>query len=432
MTISQGRIIDDEFQHQAAKQSERTFETGSSFARLHPELVVLSDSPEARRPKETVEIKEKGEVKEKEAAVEEPRNEQIQEASPPELQELDPLPASDIEGPDALKPNTSGADEPQDEVERSTSTLPSYMRALSLSRSKQDANAEDAQTSASTKIFTPLPSKPLPARAGGALAGGREVEVVHELALIALGLGQFRAEDGVTTLFEQDALFGDMGLDAKHGEEKEEAKDEEISAPQETSTPSNFSTTATTPTSTTKAWGAALKSGASTSWKGISSGASIAGKGIADASRSVAETVSSRAEQVTEKKKGKGPVKPNELCHYDSRARAIIFVAATSMGCKGKDVFMGEKVLGQSIYFLMSEGRSAAQKKEGKDPLDNLPAGADLDVKTGRINSSSAEASEGGGDRKSWMNSISSSAVAKEKGKSSWGKNAAIAGGFVL
>lgn len=449
--------MDDDLQHAAAKKPEETFETGSSYARLHPGLVVLSDDPDAGRPKEKEKVleeeKEEGEEgkgiekeDEQDQVIQSPQEDQNQRPESP--QELDPTPASPSEGPEALSSINPADSQAEIAAEKSGSLLPSYMRSLSLSSSKKDSTSAEDQPSPSAKVFTPPPPTPLPPRAGGALDVGREVEVVHELVLIALGLGQFRAEDGSTTVWEQDALFGDMGLDKEEKMEEKVVEDEVQEKPSTIDSNQDASNVDSTPTN--KAWGV-FKSGATSSWKGISSGASIAGKniasgasiagkGIVDASRSVSETIapprSDQASSTTsEKGKGKAPTKPNEICHYDARARAIIFTAVTCMGSKPKDIWMGEKVLAQSIYFLMSEGRNEAKKKNGKDLFENVPAGADVDIKSGSVNSNSnqeEEEEQTTNDRKGWMNSISTSMVNKEKGKANWGRNAAIAGGFVL
>ena len=119
----------------------------------------------------------------------------------------------------------------------------------------------------------------------------------------------------------------------------------------------------------------------------------------------------------------KKPVKPNELCHYDARARAIIFVALTAMGVSGKLVWLAEKVMAQTIYFIMTEANRAAASRDGKDLIQSLPSGASLDTRTGSVTQPS--------DRSAYMNQHSGSVVEREKGKAGWGKWAAMGGGFI-
>lgn len=268
-------------------------------------------------------------------------------------------------------------------------------------------------------------------RSGGAFeeenARGREIEVVHELLLVALGLGQYRAEDGATTLFEQDALFGDTSVEvapspaaAQHPPEAPAPDAAPISATPPPLPPRNNAadrgsdgaTTSASEGAAGNAWGA-LKTGAASSWKNIAT----TSKGVKDGISSSFATPSNEEEPSNEKrKKGDGPTKPNEPCHYDSRARAIIFVAATAMDVQGMDAWMAEKVVAQTIYFIMSEGRDASTKQGQTDPLADL----------------AHQHEQGQNARKTWMNRATGSAVAREKGKANWGKWAATGAGFAI
>lgn len=154
-----------------------------------------------------------------------------------------------------------------------------------------------------------------------------------------------------------------------------------------------------------KTW-SAIKGGAATGWKGITS----VGK---DTSKPGSGTASPRTPTSKgEERKQKQPTKPNDPCCYDARARSIIWVAATAMGLRGLDVIMAEKVLAQSIFFLVSEGQREAKAAGEADPL--APSSYD-------------EASRG-----DWMNKTSNDRLEKEKSKASWGKWAAAGSGFVL
>ncbi len=77
---------------------------------------------------------------------------------------------------------------------------------------------------------------------------GQEIEVAHELLLIALGLGQYRAQDGASTLFEQDFLFGETQLDLPHAEAQPTRDDRaEDVAPPSSATQSSGQEKATAP-----------------------------------------------------------------------------------------------------------------------------------------------------------------------------------------
>ncbi|PWN53850.1 DUF726-domain-containing protein [Violaceomyces palustris] len=298
---------------------------------------------------------------------------------------------------------------------------------------------------------------------------GQELEVAHELLLVALGLGQFRSQDGSTTLFEQDMLFGDTDLGIQGGTGSEvhaktgrrshrEDSDKLVPPPLP---PRQHSSTAGSSSSLVpesdieeqkKAKSSAdrrsatfldlngtgkMFAGASkTAFGAIAKGATNGWDKVATVSMDIFApgTEQPHAQQQQIPRRARKPVKPNEICHYDAKARAIIFVAITAMGIHGKQVWLAEKVMAQSIYFIMEEGRQASTSKGGKDLIDGLPAGASLDPKTGTIRQASGcldEVEGSSSSRSEWMNEHSTSAVAREKGKASWGKWAATAGGFV-
>lgn len=230
-------------------------------------------------------------------------------------------------------------------------------------------------------------------RSGGALEEdafkGAEIELANELLLVALGLGQHRAEDGCTMLFEQDNIFGDVDDNATastSAEELRHASDDikEQEPKTATSRASDFGS---------RAWETASLSfnKATRDIKGLAKGS--------DANQEARD-------------KDKAPLKPNEPCHYDSRARAIIFVAITAMGVQASNIFMAEKVIAQMIYFILSEGRTEATKQGKGDPLQEAHA-----EKSGR---------------QSWMNSASSGAVTKAKSEGKWGRYLATGAGVTL
>ncbi|UZJ56892.1 hypothetical protein CBS101457_006212 [Exobasidium rhododendri] len=217
------------------------------------------------------------------------------------------------------------------------------------------------------------------ARAGGALDdaafNGKEIELANELLLIALGLGQHRAEDGSTTLFEQEAIFGDLDTTG-HQRSSGEGSAAEAYSDIKSQEPMNATSRASE--FGTKAWGLAASS-------------------IGKARKDVKQRVTSS----NPKRKG-APLKPNETCHYDARARAIIFVAVTAMNVKGLQVWMAEKVIAQTIFFILSEGRNESVKQGKGDPL--------------QIDNEAQSARHG------WMNTASQDAVAREKSKVNWGR----------
>ncbi|EPQ29615.1 uncharacterized protein PFL1_02834 [Pseudozyma flocculosa PF-1] len=261
-------------------------------------------------------------------------------------------------------------------------------------------------------------------------AGGQEIEIAHELLLIALGLGQFRAQDGSTTLFEQDMLFGDTELLPPAAEPKGRAPAE--------STPSATSANAQQPpplpprsgTSQQAAQTASpssadqnealtsvrsaltsIKANTITGWGKMSS----ASKDLIGSARPAGERKGPDRSGAPQAKNPAKPVKPSEICHYSARSRAIIFVAVAAMGINGSQVWQAEKVMAQTIFFIMSEGNRASTSKDGKDLLNDLRSGA-----AGQ-----------GVERSAWMNEHSGSVVEREKGNASWGKYAAMGAGFV-
>lgn len=214
-------------------------------------------------------------------------------------------------------------------------------------------------------------------RQGGILDNDetKELEVINELLLIALGMGQNRAEDGSTTLFEQEAIFGDTSVELSYDSKKEHSHDEPV--PEREDGEQQFMND--------------LSKKTRNFFRSSVTSLGKAGKVARD-----------RVEG-----KPKGPVKPNEICHYDARARAIIFVAVTAMDVKGARINQAEKVIAQSIYFIMTEGRNVA-KKEGKgDPLEDTK-------------------------RNTWMNNATHEAVEKEKAKINWTKWAAMGAGAAV
>ena len=336
------------------------------------------------------------------------------------------LPPADVSAEDVLKAARG------DSFKRKKDADPSAeLQDLSLDEKKHEIQIQgEGESSPST----------------GALENGQSIEVVHELLLVALGLGQYRASDGSTTLFEQDVLFGDLPEDDAYSPSSEPAK-----VPKATSGPSRRDERSTEKAiaeaetrahesdiqprekdavdvvseAGQKAW-STISTGALTGWKAI-------GKGVSDATKAVSNPRSdqqaseqgghppsdlaytprkSKEERAKAKAKPKAPTKPNELCHYDARARAVIFATSQAMGMEGIDVYQGEKALAQAIFFLLSEGRQAAEEKaDGGDPLADLPR---QDA------------------RGAWMNKVSESTVEKEKRKVNWGKWAATGAGFAI
>lgn len=187
-----------------------------------------------------------------------------------------------------------------------------------------------------------LPDKLPTHRTGGCLTDtdgkpdpGKEFEVLNDLLLIALGLGQFRStKDGETTLFEQEALFGDTELAP--------AKPKEPSPPP--STGSDSAPSSSTPWSS-------IKQGATSSWNWTSAAGKKSGDFLQRTAASVTGNDSTSSQQkqpsTPTSPKPKQAVKPNEPCHYDARARAIIFVASAALGVGPLAGWQAEKAMAQ-------------------------------------------------------------------------------------
>lgn len=323
--------------------------------------------------------------------------------------------------------------------------LPDYLRSQAdPSASLQSVSAERSRNQRARELSQLLPSFAAK-RMEGALdtKSGQDIEVAHELLLIALGLGQFRAQDGSSTIFEQDFLFGETQLDLPHTEAQDAAgravprptsiaearSSASVSATQKAPATESASTAASkgvkdeamsSVSEAAKMIGdeskrafTSLKAGTLSGWTKLSS----ASKDLVNAQPSKRATVKPTGNVA------KQPVKPNEVCHYDARARSLIFVAVTAMGIAAQQVWMAEKVMAQTIYFIMSEGDKASASKNGKGIVEQLPAGASLDARTGSITHVS--------QRSEYMNQHSGTVVQRERDKVTWGKWAAMGGGFI-
>jgi hypothetical protein len=181
-------------------------------------------------------------------------------------------------------------------------------------------------------------------RAGGALDDvefkGRDIELGNELLLVALGLGQHRAEDGSTTLFEQEAIFGELDEQSNEKSNKEDTafatKEVQSQEPQVAAT-----TASKVGDFGSRAWTAASSS-------------------FGRASKEVKERAASGV-----RAKDKAPLKPNETCHYDARARSIIFVALTAMNVQGMDIWMAEQRQGSKARVIPYRVTISSSSKEG-------------------------------------------------------------------
>lgn len=335
--------------------------------------------------------------------------------------------------------------------------LPDYLRGQTDAATTSNSTSAElnrqhrARTlSQDTLAFTP------PKRMQGALdpESGQDIEVAHELLLIALGLGQFRAQDGTSTVFEQDFLFGETELDLpRSGSQSSKGKvkpdvsspsespegqqklTSAASGPQEIETPTapvpsstvarvNTTDDAMKPmTETGRLIGDASKNALTSLKAGTLSGWSKLSSASRDLINTQSQASTKRAAPSPADKGAKQPVKPNEVCHYDARARSLIFVASTAMGISARQVWMAEKVMAQTIYFIMSEGDRASVSKNGKGIVEQLPAGASLDAQTGSVTQPS--------QRSEYMNQHSGTVVEREREKGTWGKWAAMGGGFI-
>lgn len=188
-------------------------------------------------------------------------------------------------------------------------------------------------------------------------------------------MGQHRAEDGSTTLFEQEAIFGDTDVRKETESEPEKTHEPEAGGNQE---PAN-------------------------AWSSFRSGISNLKKN--------SKAIVGRASQ--ESRKNHQTTKPSEPCHYDARARAIISIAITAMEVQSLEVWMAEKVMAQTIYFIVNESLTAVKKNGHDTPFE--------------------EASEGDSSaRGSWMNSATKGFVSREQGKANWAKWAAMGAGATV
>lgn len=111
--------------------------------------------------------------------------------------------------------------------------------------------------------------------------------------------------------------------------------------------------------------GAEPVSGGAKAWKSFSNAATTSWKWTAEQSKKSAAAVESsfapqRAKTTADfqkaqdeahgdgsKKRARKPVKPNEICHYDSRARALILTAGSALGLETVSGFQAEKALAQ-------------------------------------------------------------------------------------
>lgn len=319
--------------------------------------------------------------------------------------------------------------------------LPDYFRGQADASTSSGSNSAELQRQQRARTLSQdTLASVAPKRMQGALdpGSGQEIEIAHELLLIALGLGQFRAQDGTSTVFEQDFLFGDTHLDlprseAQHTEEKREpvatpSDNESQQSFVEKSSASGPSTaprgnTADEAMKTMSDTGRFIGDASKSAFTSLKAGTLSGWSKLSSASKDLVNQPSQSSAKPTSKKEAKQPVKPNEVCHYDARARSLIFVAVTAMGISGQQVWMAEKVMAQTIFFIMSEGDKASASKNGKGLVEQLPAGASLDARTGSITQAS--------QRSMYMNQQSGSVVQREREKVTWGKWAAMGGGFI-
>lgn len=426
LEIGQGRPSSEvksstiEREKQARRLEAMGQETGGAFARIYPELVLRSDVVEEKARK-AAQV-EKGKEKEKEQA------QKLEEA----LQKK-----GHDDGP------VSG--EKDKEVDEAALALASH--------SIKEEKSEQLGVS-----FHPEPLRVH--RKGGALtseaSSSREVEVYNELLLIALGLGQYRSlEDGATMVFENEAIFGDEALASSTSKIKTPATSQSTPDPSPAglqaelayqqqqrkaglpdSVPSSASASAPA-----KTWGSFSK------WadNSIKSVGNLFPPAVPEAKGTHADAASPTQSSGSAGAPGDGKKarqQPSEFCHYDARARAMIFVAANALGLSDSDGQAAEKILAQTIYFIMKDAQSAAAK-QGKDPLKHAKGTA------------AAEEDGDSGGRTSWMNRVSqqvlqrpavsgtdvfpsfdltqagTSAVA-EHGRSNWKRWAAAGGGAAI
>ncbi|CAO1627443.1 unnamed protein product [Sympodiomycopsis kandeliae] len=243
----------------------------------------------------------------------------------------------------------------------------------------------------------------------GDIDAGKEFEVLNDLLLIALGLGQYRStDDGQTTLFESEILFAD--------EAQQKPSNSAPSPPSQSSDPVS--------SSSASPW-SAVKSTASSSWNWTASASKKSGQYLADKSaeiRGQAPGTTATAETSSSKGKPAQPVKPNEICHYDARARSVLFVAAGALGIRPLAAWQAEKAMAQTIFFLMNEARDAAKKAGKEDPLSHVTR-ADED--------SHDRGEEEESLRTRWMNKMGGDSV-ESHGRSNWKKWAVAGSGFAI
>lgn len=165
------------------------------------------------------------------------------------------------------------------------------------------------------------------------------MQVFNELLLVALGLGQYRAQDGATTLFEQEAIFDEpTGVASSSSAKDVQAQAVAQQQPQTDAQEAPESAADAAPLD--KAWGS-IRRGAASSWRWTSDSANKVGNAVASSTSRAQEG------QQSGERKAKQAVKPNDVCHYDARARAIIFTAGAALGVESKVVYDSEKALGQ-------------------------------------------------------------------------------------
>lgn len=325
--------------------------------------------------------------------------------------------------------------------------LPDYFRSQadptsSLHSDSADRSRQQRARTLSQNTLAPAPPK----RMQGALdpESGQEIEVAHELLLIALGLGQLRAQDGSSTIFEQDFLFGETELDLPRSEKQTDEVTSDTNSPPplprrpqqeasatdkappmtESASSASLGGATDDPMATVTEAGRRIGDVSKNAFTSLKAGTLSGWTKLSSASKELVNPQSpAKPAEKSPKKDAKQPVKPNEVCHYDARARSLIFVAVTAMGISARQVWMAEKVMAQTIFFIMSEGDKASVSKNGKSIVEQLPAGASLDARTGSVTQAS--------QRSEYMNQHSGSVVQREREKVTWGKWAAMGGGFL-
>ncbi|CBQ70314.1 conserved hypothetical protein [Sporisorium reilianum SRZ2] len=426
LSAAQGRLEHADT-HDPICMNEPSFESGSDHARRFPNLDLPIKGVDDAKKNDNADESVQGKAKE----------EELSEPSAA-LEGLHLSASASPHSPDSDHESEGFA------YDQDAQELPDYFRNQADASTSSQSNSADLrrQQRARTLSQDTLASAP-PKRMQGALdpGSGQEIEVAHELLLIALGLGQFRAQDGSSTLFEQDFLFGETHLDLPHSDgpsTKEQQEPESPSNTVESQQHSDEKASALGPASaagrgntaddamkTMSETGRMIGDASKSAFTSLKAGTLSGWSKLSSASKDLV-TLPSQGKAATAKptgKQAKQPVKPNEVCHYDARARSLIFVAVTAMGISGRQVWMAEKVVAQTIFFIMSEGDKASASKNGKGIVEQLPAGASLDARTGSITQAS--------QRSEYMNQHSGSVVQREREKVTWGKWAAMGGGFI-